>query len=157
MDCPLCGAKMIIRTAKSGKNKGRNFWGCSNYPNCHGLVDFPESMQLKNVVIGSNNCAEFTHPKTVKVGSKVKIKFIKSEEIAEYYIFRLNREEIVHTGYQYSQFQKPYIVVTNPGDPTITLSDESPLGRALVGKSEGDIISYKSIDGSFDVKVLGIS
>jgi len=34
--CPRCGADMKIRTAKSGRNAGRRFWGCSDYPECRG-------------------------------------------------------------------------------------------------------------------------
>lgn len=36
--CELCGEEMILRMAKKGKNKGNEFWGCKNYPNCHFLV-----------------------------------------------------------------------------------------------------------------------
>lgn len=32
--CPACGGKLIIRTAKSGNNRGKRFYGCSNYPKC---------------------------------------------------------------------------------------------------------------------------
>lgn len=32
--CPLCGGKLILRTAKKGPNPGNTFYGCSNYPNC---------------------------------------------------------------------------------------------------------------------------
>lgn len=32
--CPKCGKKMLRRTAKKGKMAGREFWGCSAYPNC---------------------------------------------------------------------------------------------------------------------------
>lgn len=32
--CPKCGSAMVLRTAKTGKNKGQKFWGCSNYPRC---------------------------------------------------------------------------------------------------------------------------
>jgi four helix bundle suffix protein len=36
--CPLCGKIMVVRTAKSGKNAGSQFWGCSDYPGCKGVV-----------------------------------------------------------------------------------------------------------------------
>lgn len=36
--CPICSQKMILRTAKKGKNAGNTFWGCSQYPNCRGVV-----------------------------------------------------------------------------------------------------------------------
>lgn len=36
--CPICGKTMVVRTAKSGKNAGNRFWGCSDYPGCRGVV-----------------------------------------------------------------------------------------------------------------------
>lgn len=36
--CPHCGKEMVLRTAKSGKNAGNQFWGCSDYPDCKGVV-----------------------------------------------------------------------------------------------------------------------
>ena len=32
--CPQCGSLMALRTAKSGKNAGQQFWGCTKYPDC---------------------------------------------------------------------------------------------------------------------------
>jgi ssDNA-binding Zn-finger/Zn-ribbon topoisomerase 1 len=29
---------MVLRTAKTGKNPGQQFWGCSAYPDCKGIV-----------------------------------------------------------------------------------------------------------------------
>jgi four helix bundle suffix protein len=37
--CPDCGKPMARRTAKSGKNAGREFWGCTGYPECKGVRD----------------------------------------------------------------------------------------------------------------------
>jgi predicted RNA-binding Zn-ribbon protein involved in translation (DUF1610 family) len=37
--CPKCGGEMILRTAKKGANAGGQFWGCSNYPQCRGMVE----------------------------------------------------------------------------------------------------------------------
>ena len=37
-DCPKCGKTMVLRTAKSGKNEGHQFWGCTGYPDCKGVV-----------------------------------------------------------------------------------------------------------------------
>jgi predicted RNA-binding Zn-ribbon protein involved in translation (DUF1610 family) len=36
--CPKCGQKMVLRTAKQGDNAGKKFWGCSNFPECRGIV-----------------------------------------------------------------------------------------------------------------------
>lgn len=35
-DCPVCGKTMILRRAKTGKNTGQEFWGCSGFPQCRG-------------------------------------------------------------------------------------------------------------------------
>lgn len=37
--CPQCGKPMVLRTAKAGTNAGRQFWGCTGYPECKGAVD----------------------------------------------------------------------------------------------------------------------
>jgi len=37
--CPKCGKPMTLRTAQKGKKTGKQFWGCSGYPECKGLVD----------------------------------------------------------------------------------------------------------------------
>lgn len=37
--CPQCGKPMALRTAKSGKNAGKQFWGCTAYPECKGVLN----------------------------------------------------------------------------------------------------------------------
>ena len=34
--CPKCKATMVLRTAGRGPRAGRQFWGCSGYPECWG-------------------------------------------------------------------------------------------------------------------------
>lgn len=38
--CPFCGAPMVLRTARHGKNRGNKFWGCSTYARtrCGGII-----------------------------------------------------------------------------------------------------------------------
>ena len=38
--CPVCASDMLLKTARRGKNAGGQFWGCSNYPKCKGIVAF---------------------------------------------------------------------------------------------------------------------
>jgi very-short-patch-repair endonuclease len=40
--CTKCGAEMVMRSAKSGPNQGKRFWGCSNYPRCKNVVAVEE-------------------------------------------------------------------------------------------------------------------
>jgi four helix bundle suffix protein len=37
-NCPACGSLMALRTAKSGKPPGSQFWGCTKYPDCKGTA-----------------------------------------------------------------------------------------------------------------------
>jgi len=37
-ECPRCKKIMIRREAKKGKNIGNEFWGCSDFPKCRGVV-----------------------------------------------------------------------------------------------------------------------
>ena len=39
--CPKCGAAMRLRTAQNGRNKGKKFLGCSNFPQCRTIVHLP--------------------------------------------------------------------------------------------------------------------
>lgn len=39
LKCPKCGASMVMRTAKKGQYIGRQFWGCSLFPKCKGIID----------------------------------------------------------------------------------------------------------------------
>ncbi|HSR87683.1 MAG TPA: four helix bundle suffix domain-containing protein [Pontiella sp.] len=36
--CPQCDRPMVLRTARSGKNAGHSFWGCSAYPECKSVT-----------------------------------------------------------------------------------------------------------------------
>lgn len=37
--CPECGSTMEVRTAKNGRYAGNDFWGCSQFPQCRGLIN----------------------------------------------------------------------------------------------------------------------
>ena len=37
-NCPVCRSAMQKRTAKRGVNAGNEFWGCSQYPKCRGVI-----------------------------------------------------------------------------------------------------------------------
>jgi len=36
--CPKCAAPMVRRQAKAGSNAGQEFWGCSTFPKCRGVI-----------------------------------------------------------------------------------------------------------------------
>ena len=40
--CPDCGAPMKRRKAKTGPKAGKEFWGCTAYPNCKGVRPITE-------------------------------------------------------------------------------------------------------------------
>lgn len=37
--CPRCGSAMVLRTTRKGANAGSQFFGCSGYPACRGIVN----------------------------------------------------------------------------------------------------------------------
>jgi hypothetical protein len=41
--CPKCGIPMVLRTVSQGQYKGRQFYGCRNYPHCREMKPVPES------------------------------------------------------------------------------------------------------------------
>ena len=40
--CPRCGAPMVRRRATRGPNAGKEFYGCTNYPRCRGIVNIDQ-------------------------------------------------------------------------------------------------------------------
>ena len=41
--CPLCGGRLVLRTATRGANAGNKFWGCSNFPKCRYIKNISSS------------------------------------------------------------------------------------------------------------------
>ena len=39
--CPKCGIPMVVRTVAQGEHKGKQFYGCQNYPRCHERKPLP--------------------------------------------------------------------------------------------------------------------
>ena len=37
--CPRCGSILVLRETKHGQNAGKQFWGCSKFPQCKGIVN----------------------------------------------------------------------------------------------------------------------
>ena len=37
--CPMCGVPMVVRTATRGVRKGKQFFGCRNYPHCREIIN----------------------------------------------------------------------------------------------------------------------
>lgn len=40
--CPQCGGVMVLRTSRRGPQAGRQFYGCSSYPNCRVVLPVEE-------------------------------------------------------------------------------------------------------------------
>ena len=47
--CPECGSALVLRTAKRGENKGKQFYGCSAFPKCHYIKNL-STCQLKKII-----------------------------------------------------------------------------------------------------------
>ena len=71
----------------------------------------------------------------VSLGSTVLISYVEDEDEEEY--------KIVGS------------LEANPFENKI--SNESPIGKAILGKTIGDIVSVESPNGSYDVKILSVS
>ncbi len=44
--CPNCGAAMKLRVGKQGVHRGSQFYGCTNYPRCKGIVQVGSENRL---------------------------------------------------------------------------------------------------------------
>lgn len=53
--CPKCDGPMVLRLAKKGRNRGKSFWGCRNFPRCNGVVNYSESsIVFENIGTNTN-------------------------------------------------------------------------------------------------------
>ncbi len=49
-NCPKCGAEMKKRLARQGSNAGNEFWGCSGYPACKGILPVAHVTAVEPVI-----------------------------------------------------------------------------------------------------------
>ncbi|CAM4263278.1 restriction endonuclease [Vibrio agarivorans] len=43
LTCPVCNSTLVIRVAKKGQNKGKNFYGCERFPDCRFTQDIHQN------------------------------------------------------------------------------------------------------------------
>ena len=73
--CPECQHGMVRRTVKKGKNVGKAFWGCSQYPKCKGVLDIKEPATAASVkqdaeVGAAPECPKCSKPMIKRVATK---------------------------------------------------------------------------------------
>ncbi|MDP8204898.1 MAG: topoisomerase DNA-binding C4 zinc finger domain-containing protein [Candidatus Tenebribacter mawsonii] len=57
--CPKCGAEMVLKTARKGKFRGKQFYSCSNYPSCKGIIDINDAAGIGNKNTSNANVNNF--------------------------------------------------------------------------------------------------
>jgi transcription elongation GreA/GreB family factor len=88
----------------------------------------------------------------------VTILFTGSGHIKQWTIYRPERISIYRTGglaNTYQKFEKRVINTKNPIKDD-EISDETPLGRAILGKHVGDVVPYEAPDGVHTIKILEV-
>ena len=70
--CPQCGAAMVKRSVKVGKNIGKEFWGCATYPKCKGILNFngDESEVGKSELVDAPDCPKCHKPMVERFSKK---------------------------------------------------------------------------------------
>ena len=53
-NCPKCQSPMTLKRAMRGQNRGNQFWGCSDFPQCRGIVNIDNHADIVNVPIADN-------------------------------------------------------------------------------------------------------
>ncbi len=93
-------------------------------------------VQLENLLKNTHVVDESELPKgTVNIGSKVKVEDFDLDETIEY-----------------------YIVGSAEADPINSkISNESPVGKALVGKKKGDVVEANTPTGMIRMKILSVA
>ncbi|MBA7697075.1 hypothetical protein ES703_105733 [subsurface metagenome] len=102
--CPDCGAHMILRTARRGRNAGNQFYGCSRYPRCKatrpyyketpGLSSFEPHIGGDGVVFGSK---ELIFPRILRARPKLQsyqVRFFQTCVVPEILMEDIRNDEI---------------------------------------------------------------
>jgi transcription elongation GreA/GreB family factor len=93
--------------------------------------------------------------KLIRVGSKVRILFQDSMEEQEFEILKLHRsEKLISMGGAYYAGGYRSVLTNSAGKGQI--SNESALGKALLGHKEGDTLNVVAPGGGYTVKVLEV-
>ncbi len=139
--CPKCGSEMQLRQAKHGIHAGESFYGCIRFPDCDGIRDFKLFDETR-----------------IRVGSTATLLFTGSGHKKRWTVFSIERESIARTGGLANTYQKCEQRVTNAKNPINEdeISDESPIGRAILGKRVGDTVTYKAPDGVHTIKIIDV-
>lgn len=79
--CPKCGADMKKRVARQGSNAGNEFWGCSGYPACKGILPITsavDSTPLKAQEISPTTPVAISRKSCPECGDELVIREFKS-------------------------------------------------------------------------------
>lgn len=69
-ECPKCGASMILRKARQGKNQGNYFYGCSNWPGCNGTVSINNQGNSKVEESNQDNISGYPNNSSVALKAR---------------------------------------------------------------------------------------
>ena len=67
-DCPACGGPTVRKTASSGPRAGGEFWGCANFPHCHGSIAVAVNLRTASArrrEAGARTCRPSTGPRSI--------------------------------------------------------------------------------------------
>lgn len=72
--CPKCNkGEMILKTARRGRYAGREFYGCSRYPDCEKIINLDNSNDVNNFSgFNTKNEKELDLPRTLNARERIK-------------------------------------------------------------------------------------
>lgn len=77
MQCPKCGSDMIIKTARKGRNAGKQFLSCSRYPDCNGTLNIDGNQGKNKSQSSFNNSSNSSSKEYLDIDLPV---FLKARE-----------------------------------------------------------------------------
>ena len=120
-----------------------------------GFVVFDSSTRIAALEFSKNQRKNCKNKSVVKIGSTVILVDIHTDEIRELTIVSSSSNIRYKTmGYKTKKYAE--IVPVSDADGLYTISDISPLGRAILGKRVGDEIAFSAPEGVQQIKILSI-
>ena len=139
--CPKCEIPMDLRLAKKGRNAGKEFWGCTNFPKCRETLPYePKPKVNTNYEIG-----QFVHVRGQGFGKVTDVQTLLKLLYVDFFHTPSDDDE---TSFSYEEYKI--------GDKRVILLNPEP-GTTCYIQKESDWLCGKIVEFSSDGRTVEVS
>ncbi|MEM2786092.1 MAG: DEAD/DEAH box helicase, partial [Candidatus Nitrosotenuis sp.] len=158
--CPKCGSPMQLRTARQGRNAGQQFYGCSRYPTCRGILTIQaDSTDTSDQKGSSVSSTKLSFPRVFVSrprSERLQVRFFQSVAVSASVLESLIESDLSDQALRaFSQWRLDFPVSSQP--PNWTERQRQVLAVAEKILTRGRItLCSPNIESAFTKKFIGI-